>query len=147
MRVILTENIEKLGKIGDVVSVKEGYGRNFLIPQNKAKPATEGNMKFLESLKKRQAAEEAAKLKEALRMADRLASLSITISMKAGEEDKLFGSVTTDMIADAVKAEGIDIDKKDIGLDEPIKKLGVYQAGIKIHPEVKASLRIWVVKE
>jgi large subunit ribosomal protein L9 len=76
-----------------------------------------------------------------------IAALSITISAKAGEEEKLFGTVTTEMISDALKAEKITVDKKDIVLDEPIKKLGVYQVGVKIHPEVKASLRVWIVKE
>jgi large subunit ribosomal protein L9 len=147
VKVILLENIDRLGKMGDVVTVKEGYARNFLLPKNKAKAATDGNMKILEALKKKQAAEEAKRLQEAKAAAERLANLSVTINAKAGEEDKLFGSVTAEMISDALKAEGSEIDKKDIILEEPIKKLGVYQVGVKLHPEVRASLRIWVVKE
>ncbi|MDD5495680.1 MAG: 50S ribosomal protein L9 [Candidatus Omnitrophica bacterium] len=147
MKVILLENIDRLGKIGDVVAVKEGYARNYLLPNNKAKEATAGNMKFLESLKKKQAQEEAKILAEARALADKIAALSITINAKAGEEEKLFGSITADMISDALKAESINIDKRDIIMDEPIKKLGVYQVTVKVHPEVKTSARIWVVKE
>jgi large subunit ribosomal protein L9 len=133
--------------MGDVVAVKEGYARNFLIPKNKAREATEGSMKILEALKKKQAAEEAKLLKAAKDTAEKITALSVTISAKAGEEEKLFGSVTSEMIAEALKAEGIDIDKRDILLDEQIKKLGVYQVAVKLHSEVKADLRIWVVKE
>jgi large subunit ribosomal protein L9 len=147
MKVILLENIDRLGKMGDVVAVKEGYARNFLIPKNKAREATEGSMKILEALKKKQAAEEAKLLKAAKDTAEKITALSVTISAKAGEEEKLFGSVTSEMIAEALKAEGIDIDKRDILLDEQIKKLGVYQVAVKLHSEVKADLRIWVVKE
>ena len=147
MKVILTQAIDKLGKAGDCVNVADGYARNYLLPKNIAKEATPGNMKNLEALKKKQAIDDENKLKEAKALADKMAALSITISAKAGEEEKLFGSVTTEMVSDALKAEKIFIDKKDIILDEPIKKLGVYQVGIKLHPEAKALLRIWVVKE
>lgn len=147
MKVILIQTVDRLGKIGDIVTVKDGYARNYLFPKNIAKEATPGNMKTLESLKKKQEAENENKLKEAKTMADKIASLSITIRAKAGEEEKLFGTVTTDMVSKALESEGISIDKKEIILDEPIKKLGVYQIGVKVHPEVKAALRVWVVKE
>ena len=104
-------------------------------------------MKILDSLKKKQALEDAKRLDEAKALADKISALSITISAKAGEEEKLFGTVTTEMISAALGNEKITIDKKDIVLDEPIKKLGVYQVGVKVHPEVKASLRVWIVKE
>ncbi len=146
MKVILTENIDKLGKMGDTISVKDGYARNYIFPKRKAREATPENMKVLEKLKKKSAEKENRKLGEIQKLADRISGLSITISAQAGEEEKLYGSVTNDMIADAVKAEGIDIDKKDIILEEPIKKLGVYQVTVKLHPEIKASLRVWVVK-
>ena len=109
--------------------------------------ATPGNIKTLESLKKKQVVEDEQKLNEAKAVAEKMASLSITISANAGEEEKLFGAVTTEMISKALEAEHISADKKDITIDEPIKKLGVYQVGVKVHPEVKASLRVWIVKE
>lgn len=147
MKVILTENIDRLGKMGEIVTVKEGYARNFLIPNKKARPANDSNMKLLNGLKKKQAVEGAKTLASAKSLADKLSALSITIPAKVGEEEKLYGSVTTEMIADALKAEGVEIDKKDIILEEQIKKLGIFQASVKVHPEVKANLRIWVVKE
>ena len=147
MKVILTQTIDRLGKIGDVVNVKDGYARNYLFPKNAAKEATPGNMKMLDSLKKEQVLSEAKRLDEAKALAEKIAALSITISAKTGEEEKLFGTVTTEMISVALGNEKINVDKKDIVLDEPIKKLGVYQVGVKVHPEVKASLRVWVVKE
>lgn len=147
MKVILLEGIDRLGGIGDVVTVKEGFARNFLFPKNKAKPATSGNMKALEALKKKEAAEVARQVEVARALANRISNLSLTISAQAGDEDKLFGSVTTDSVADALRDEGVTIDRKDILIEEPIKKLGVYQVAVKVHPEVKASLRIWIVKK
>jgi len=147
MKVILTQNVDRLGKIGDVVTVKEGYARNFLIPNNKAKVACDGNIKMLDALKKKRAAEEKKVLDEAEALAGKISNLSLTISAEAGEEDKLFGSVSNDMVSLALSAEGINIDKRDIALDEPIKKLGVYNVSVKVHPEVKATLKVWVVKK
>jgi len=147
MKVILIENVDRLGNMGDIITVKDGYARNYLIPNNKAKQATPGNMKILESLKKKREAEDAKKLAEAKTMADKISSLSLTIPAEAGEEEKLFGSVSNDMIAEALAEEGIKIDKRDILIDEPIKKLGVYQATVKIIPEIKANLRVWIVKK
>jgi len=147
MKVILLENVDRLGKMGDVVAVKEGYARNYLIPKNKAKEASSGNLKTLEMLKKKQAQDETKRIGEAKAIADKISNLSLTIDAQAGEDEKLFGSVSNEMISDALKEEGINIDKRDIVLDEPIKKLGVYQVVVKVHPEVKANLRIWVVKK
>jgi large subunit ribosomal protein L9 len=147
MKVILTKTIDALGRAGDCVNVKDGYARNYLFPKNLALEATPGNIKTLESLKKKQAVEDENKLNEAKAMAEKMASLSITIGAKAGEEEKLFGAVTTEMISKALEAERILVDKKDIVIDEPIKKLGVYQVSVKIHPQVKATLRVWIVKE
>lgn len=147
MKVILLENVDRLGKMGDVVAVKEGYARNYLIPKNKAKEASSGNLKTLEILKKKQAQDETKRIGEAKAIADKISNLSLTIDAQAGEDEKLFGSVSNEMISDALKEEGINIDKRDIVLDEPIKKLGVYQVVVKVHPEVKANLRIWVVKK
>jgi len=147
MKVILTQSIDRLGRVGDCINVKDGYARNFLFPKNLAKEATPGNVKNLESLKKKQALEDENRLKEAQALAAKIAALSITISAKCGEEEKLFGAVTAEMISSALKSESVSIEKKDIIIDEPIKKLGVYSVGVKIHPEVKATLKVWVVKE
>jgi large subunit ribosomal protein L9 len=147
MKVILTEDIDRLGKIGDVVTVKEGFARNFLIPKNKARPATPGNMKALESVRKKEASEAAKHVVAARALANRISNISLTISVQAGDEEKLFGSVTADTVSDSLKEEGVEIDKKDIVIEEPIKKLGVYQVTVKVHPEVKASLRLWIVKK
>lgn len=147
MKVILLEDVDRLGKMGEVISVKEGYARNYLIPKKKAKEATAGNMKILDSLKKKQAAIDSERLKEAKTLADKITNLSLTIAAQAGEEEKLFGSISAEMISEALTGEKIHIDKKDIVIEEPIKKLGVYQVTVKIHPEVKATLRVWVVKK
>jgi large subunit ribosomal protein L9 len=147
MKVILLETIDRLGHSGDIVVVKEGFARNFLIPQKKARPATPGNMKALDAVKKKEAAATAKDLEGAHALANRISNISLTISVEAGDEDKLFGSVTADAVSDELKGEGIEIDKKDILIEEPIKKLGVYQVTVKVHPEVKAILRLWIVKK
>ncbi|MDD5428402.1 MAG: 50S ribosomal protein L9 [Candidatus Omnitrophica bacterium] len=147
MKVILLQTIDKLGKAGDVVTVKEGYARNFLIPKNAAKEATAGNTKILESLKKKQAEEDAKRLAEAKVVAEKISALSLTIPAQAGEEDKLFGSVSGEDIAKALLAEGVKAEKRDITLSEPIKKLGEYQAVVKLHPEVKVSVKVSIVKK
>jgi large subunit ribosomal protein L9 len=147
MKVILLKTIDKLGKAGDVVEVKEGHARNFLIPKNAAKEATPGNMKILDSVKKKQAEVDAKKLAEVKAIAGKLAELAITISAQAGEEDKLFGSVSGEDIAAALAVENVKVDKRDIVLSEPIKKLGQYQVVVKLHPEVKADLKVLIVKK
>lgn len=147
MKVILLENIDRLGNAGEIVSVKDGYARNFLIPNKKAKAATAGNAKMVELLKKKQALLEAKRLDEAKAIADKISGLSITIPAQAGEEDKLFGSITADIIARSLENEGIKVDKKDVLLDEPIKKLGSYQVAVKVLTDVRGNLRVWVVKE
>ena len=147
MKVILIENVDKLGSIGDVITVKTGYARNFLVPNKLAKEATAGNLKSLESLLKKKAVVEAKVREEANKVAEKIASLSITIPAEAGEEDKLFGSVSSEMIAEALAKEGVSVDKRDLVIDEPIKKLGAYQVTIKIHPQIKASLKVLVVNK
>lgn len=147
MKLILMQDVDKLGHAGDIVNVKEGYARNFLLPNNKAKAATPGNMKLLDARKKKEGLENERKAEAARALANKLSNISLTISMEAGEEDKLFGSVTGEIISDRLKDEGIEIDKKDIVIEEPIKKLGVYQVAARIHPMVKATLRVWIVKK
>ena len=146
MKVILVKDVDRLGKAGDIVAVQEGYARNYLIPKALAKPSTTGNIKMLDAIKKKRTQEEENIMKEARVIAEKIGNLSITIPANAGEEEKLFGSISNDMISEALAAENILIDKKDISIDEPIKKLGVYNVQVKVHPDVKATLKVWVVK-
>jgi len=147
MDVILREDVEKLGSAGDVVTVKDGYARNYLLPRGLAYPATDGNRRRLESEHKSRARRVEAEVGQAKELAARLEAVSLSFSMKAGEGDKLFGSVTTHDVAERLKAEGFDVDKKAVELEEPIKALGVYKVPIRLHPDVKPEVRVWVVKE
>jgi large subunit ribosomal protein L9 len=147
MQVILKENVKDLGHIGDVVNVKDGYARNFLIPKGLAVEANPKNIKALEHEKKK-IQELAKKAKTAAEeLAARVSGTSVTIKAKTGEADKLFGSVTAMDIADALQKEGMDIDKKKIVLDEPIKRLGSYTVNVKIYSDVTAQLNVQVVSE
>lgn len=147
MKVILTQDIAGIGNIGDLITVKDGFGRNYLVPQGKATQATSQNMKKLEH-QKRQIREKIDKAKrEAERLAARIEAVSCTVAKAVGEEDKLFGSVTGMDIEASLKLEGIEIDRKKINITEPIKSLGIYNIPIKLHPEVTAILKLWVVKE
>jgi large subunit ribosomal protein L9 len=147
MKVFLREDVKNLGKIGEVVNVSDGYARNFLLPKKLAVEANTRNIKEFEH-NKRIIQERAAKIRDASKAtADKLSALSIVIKAKAGEEEKLFGSVTTMDIAEALKAEGYEIDKKKISLEEPIKRLGEYSVEVKIHPEVSATVKVQVVPE
>lgn len=147
MKVILTQDIAGIGNIGDLITVKDGFGRNYLVPQGKATQATSQNMKKLEH-QKRQIREKIDKAKrEAERLAARIETVSCTVAKAVGEEDKLFGSVTGMDIEASLKLEGIEIDRKKINITEPIKSLGIYNIPIKLHPEVTAILKLWVVKE
>jgi large subunit ribosomal protein L9 len=147
MKIILKEDIPSIGKRGDIVNVSDGYGRNYLIPKKLAFLATTNNIKAFENEKKNKEKKLLKVKKEALNLASKIESFSLTINVKVGEGDKLFGSVTSKDIEERLKKEGINIDKKDIILDEPIKALGVYSIPIRIHSEVHAKLKLWVVKE
>jgi len=147
MKVILRKNYEKLGHIGDLVDVKAGFARNFLIPRNVAFSATKGNIRALEEEKTQSAKKEVKILQGAQKYALELESVSITISVKVGEEEKIFGSVTSQMIADALKEKGYEIDKRKIEIDEPIKSLGIYSVKVKLHPAVTTVVKTWVVRE
>jgi large subunit ribosomal protein L9 len=147
MKVILKADVKDLGRMGEVVNVKDGFARNYLVPQGLAAEANTKNVKALEHETKK-IQEMAKKVKSgASGLAEQIAAAKVTIKAKAGEEDKLFGSVTSMDIADALKAEGIEIDKKKIHLDEPIKRLGEYTVTIKLHSEVSAQLTVQVVPE
>jgi large subunit ribosomal protein L9 len=147
MKLVLLEDVDKLGKRGSVVSVKDGYGRNFLIPRKLAMPATEGNLKQIELEAKKYKVKEAKEETDAQSMKGDLEKLSLTIPMKAGEADVLFGSVTPADIASALEKEGYTIDKRKIDIGEPIKRLGVYHVPIKLFRTVTAEVKVWVVKE
>ena len=145
MKVILTEDIPKLGNVGEVVDVADGYGRNFLLPKKKAVLANTKNMRRLEHDQKLIQDRLLRAKKDGESLAQTLTSISLTIAKPVGEEEKLFGSVTTRDIAEALAEEGFNIDRKTIELEEAIRSLGVYTVHVKVHPEVKAKLKIWVV--
>ncbi len=147
MQVILKEDVANLGKAGDVVSIRDGYGRNFLLPQKKAILAAPNNLKQLEHQKKVVAALQLKAKKNAEGLSTKLADLSLTISRDAGEEDKLFGSVTTKDISEALRGEGYVVDRHDIHLEGPIKQLGIFDVPVKLHPEVTGTVKVWVVKK
>ncbi|MBC8186526.1 50S ribosomal protein L9 [candidate division KSB1 bacterium] len=147
MKVILRKDLETLGNAGDVVVVKNGYARNFLIPKGFALKADEKNIQLLESEKKQEKVKLSKDRKEADLLAEQLNKVSCTATMNVGEEDKVFGSVTSQNIADLLKDQGVEIDRKKIVLSEPIKALGIYTIPIKLHSEVEAKIKLWVVKE
>jgi len=147
MEVILREDVKKLGKAGSVVKVKPGYARNYLIPKGLAAVSTPQNLRMLEAEKSRKSRLEEKEKSQAAELAEKLSSFSCTIAVKAGVDDKLFGTVTSEHIADTLKASGMDVDKKKIVLNEPIKTLGVYNVDVNLHPEIIAKIKVWVVKE
>jgi large subunit ribosomal protein L9 len=147
MQVILREDIDKLGKIGDLVKVADGYARNFLVPGKKAIEATPKNLNAMNHAKK-MVSDRLRKLKkEAAADADVIKNLSITIKAKVGEEGKLFGSVTSMDIVEAMKAQGVVIDKRKLVLDEPIKRLGDFTITVKLHSDVTADFKVSVIGE
>jgi large subunit ribosomal protein L9 len=145
MQVILREDIDKLGKIGDLVKVADGYARNFLVPNKKAIEATPKNVHAMDHAKK-MVSDRLRKLKkEAAAEADTIKALVITIKAKTGEEGKLFGSVTSMDIAEAAKAQGVVIDKRKIVLEEPIKRLGDFTITVKLHADITADFKVSVI--
>ena len=145
MKVILLKDLKGTGKKGDVVNVSDGYARNFLFPKGVAKEATEGNVKVLKEQKTAQKIKEDQQLDEAKVLAENMGEMTVTLFSKAGEGGRLFGSVTSKDIAEALnKKHGIKIDKRKILLDEPIKVLGATNVKIKVHPEVTAQIKVQV---
>lgn len=146
MKVILRKDLEKIGKVGDVVEVKDGYARNYLFPKNLALPATPGNLKRVED-EKRIFLKKKEKIKEeAMTVAEKLERKSVTIPVQVGEQEQMFGSVTAQDIANMLNQEGFDIDKNQVELPEPIKSLGIYNVKINLYPGVAPTVRVWVVK-
>ncbi len=146
MKVILKENIETLGHIGDIVKVAPGYARNFLLPRGLAIEATTKNAKALEHAKRQMEYKKNKVLEQAKQFAARIEGVTLVLAHQAGEEGKLFGSVTNMEIAERLKAEGVEVDRKKILLAEPIKHIGEYTVAIKVHPEVTANLKVNVAK-
>lgn len=144
MKVILKENVDNLGHIGDIVKVAPGYARNYLLPKGFAIEATERNAKALDHAKRQMAYRKNKALESARALAARLAEVSVELLHKAGEEGKLFGSVTNMELASFLKGKGFEIDRKAIQLAEPIKQVGEYTVPVKLHPEVSAPLKVVV---
>ena len=147
MKVLLRMNVDNVGQAGEVVDVKPGFARNYLVPQGKALMFNKSNQAGYEN-EKRQAAARLAKEKHGAELlAKKLEDTSVEVAMAVGEEDKLFGSVTSQDIAEYLLNQGIEIDKRKIVLEEPIKALGLYTVDVKLHPDVPAKVKVWVVKK
>lgn len=147
MKVILRENVENLGKTGDIVKVSDGYARNFLLPRNLVFLADENNVKAIEHHKKSLAKKSEREKAEAQEVAKKLEQVSVNIARKVGENDKLFGSVTSSDIADALAKSGYKVDRRSIQLADPIKQLGVVTVPVKLATDVVAQVKVWVVQE
>lgn len=146
MRVILKEEVRDLGDAGDVVRVKAGYGRNYLIPRGLAIPASEGSVKELEHQKRMAEAIHRKRLSGFQELAKRLEATPVSIRRETGDDEKLFGSVTNRDIAEAFAAEGIEVDRKNIQLEDPIKSIGLFTVPVRLHREVTANVRVYVIR-
>jgi large subunit ribosomal protein L9 len=148
VKVILRQDVAKLGAAGDVVSVRPGYARNYLLPRGFASEATAANVRALEDERHRSEQRARRDYLEARRRAAALEQVSLTFNARAGEESKLFGSITSSDIADRLREQGLDfeIDRRDIELEEPIKSLGVFAVPVRLHAEVKPEIKVWVIK-
>lgn len=147
MQVILRDRIENLGNAGDVVEVKPGYGRNYLIPKGLAYEATQANVRRIEAEKAAQGRRDAETLNDARKQASSIEGVSLTFNARAGQEGKLFGSITSGDIADKLAEQGVQIDRRQIELDEPIKSLGVHSVPVRLHPQVRPEIKVWVIAE
>jgi large subunit ribosomal protein L9 len=147
VKIILTENVPSLGTAGTVVEVARGYARNFLIPQGKAMEVNPGNLARFEAQRVRLVEQIDTEKEAALELAARLAEVSLTIPQRVGESERLYGSVTNAVIAQALEEKGLTVDRKQLELDEPIKQLGTYQVTVRLAPEVTAQIQVEVVPE
>lgn len=147
MKVILKQDIDRLGSAGDIKNVSDGYARNFLFPKGLVFEATKSNLKSWENEKKAREKKKEIELQKAQEKAREFEKISCTISVKAGEDNKMFGSVTVSHIAESLKKLGFEIDKNDIFLSEPIKELGAYVVDVRISSQVLAKVKVWVVGE
>lgn len=147
MKIILKEDVENLGRRGDVVSVKDGYARNYLLPKGMAMRFTPGAVKVLEQERRMYEARQLKAKEDAQALAEKLEALELSILKRAGDQDVLYGSVTPTDVADLLKEKGFSVDKRKIVLHEPIKKLGEYEIPIRLHPEVAPRVKMVVLKE
>lgn len=147
MKIILRQDYENLGNAGDVVKVKPGFARNYLLPKKIAYPAQPNYLRMIEEEKRQKEQRQRKEKKMAEAVAEKLSAVSVTISVSVGEEDKMFGSVTSQDIADELAKQGYEIDRRKIVLEEPIKALGIHQVPIKLYTGVEANVKVWVVKE
>jgi large subunit ribosomal protein L9 len=146
MEIILRQAVENLGKPGEVVKVKNGYARNYLLPHGLAYEATPGNLKRIQQERERLEAAENERRGAAQGLAAKLEQVSLTFSARVGDEGKLFGSVTASDIAQQLESQGFHIEKRQIDLHDPIKALGVYRVPVRLHADVKPEIRVWVIK-
>ena len=147
VEVLLMADVEKLGAEGDVVRVSDGYARNYLLPRKLAAPVTDATRRMLVKRQKEREVRRQSEVTEARALAGRIEKNSYTIVVKVGAEDKMFGSVTSADVAEALKQQGFDVDKRKVALDEPLRELGVYDVKVKLLPEVEATLKVWIVQE
>ena len=141
------ENVENLGKVGEIKKVKDGYARNYLIPRSLAMVATTNNVKRIEKEKAKKLALYEQQKAEAQKKADALAKVSITVAVEVNDQEKLYGAITETEILKALEAEGQKVEKKSLVIDKPIEELGIFELGVKLHPEVVAKIRLWVTKK
>jgi len=147
MKIILKENIESLGSRGEIVEVKPGFARNYLIPKGLAKQANRANLKIYQEERKLEGVRAKKEKKVAEELAGKLSKVSVTAVVQVGEEDRIFGAVTSQNISDLLLEMGYEIDRRKIVLEEPLKALGVFDVPVKVHPEVEAQIKVWVVRE
>jgi large subunit ribosomal protein L9 len=147
MDVLLIKDVDKLGREGDLVSVADGYARNYLIPRGRAVVASDKTAKLQEKIRSERLAREAAERHELEELAEKLSNVSLTTAVKVGEDEQLYGSVTAQDVAALLEEEGFQIDRKKIVLENPIKALGVYAIEVRLLPEVAGTIKLWVVKE
>jgi large subunit ribosomal protein L9 len=146
-KIILRQDVKGLGRRGEVVQVKPGYARNYLMPQGLAYPASEGNVRRVEAERRRHETRSLSDRAAAEELAARLAQVQLNVVKKVGENQELYGSVTAAELAQQLAAHGFSVDRKQLVIAEPIKKLGLFDVGVALHPEVTASVKVWVVKE
>ncbi len=145
MKLLLSEDVKDLGLAGDVVTVANGYGRNFLLPRKLAVEVTPANLKQIEGLKKHRAAKALERVKDFKMLAERIAAVDVTVKERVSESDVLYGSVTPKQLVDSLAAEGVQVEPEMIRLEEPIKTLGMHRVKVRLHPEVETELKVWVV--
>jgi large subunit ribosomal protein L9 len=147
MEVILCQDIATLGKTGEIVKVKDGHARNYLIPRQMALVATKDNKKKIEAVKAKQAAAHEEKKNAALAEAEKLGKVSCTLSVEVNDQEKMYGAVSETEILRALEQEGYKIERKDLVLEKPVEELGIFEVGVKLHPEVIGKFRLWVTKK